>query len=388
MNFPMFPFFGRKILLKRELVNYEGELGVLYKMHSIKDIMLIQDLFKLTKSVLRDIAADLDIDTSLNKNELVMRIYPERNRFSEETISKIENRIVATRSTAVTWYRFDGGLTTEEFRRLIRENTLFDPFSELNPIQESDVTTTPEVLVGSTALNDYGTFLRYIYKSGVRYEPTPTMIRTITKSAISTVYYDSNRGILEIRGDTRKASDIARKVAQTLGLQITMEPIEAPFEQEMGDIADSLGGRLTEATSKPELFFEEFSENEMNSVVNVLKALDEYMQTKDSDVLETHLQNASDSFMQGEAIVPFAALVLSGMETVGMAGSSEIRSLPLFSYLNPYLQHQGGFIKFPFTIENVEETFTIRIGITTKSVVFVSQVTEDVIDFVRSRVII
>ena len=357
-------------------------------MHSIRDIMLIQDLFKLTKSVLIDIAADLDIDTSLNKNELVMRIYPQRNQFSEETILKIENRILATRATAVAWYRFDGDLTTDEFRRLIRENTMFDPFSEMNPIQESDVTTAPEILIGSGALNDYGTFLRYIYKSGVRYETTPTMIRTISKSAISTVYYDSNKGILEIRGDTRKAPDIARKVAQTLGLQVTMEPIEAPFEQEMGDIADSLNGQLTEATSKPELFFEEFSENEMNSVVNVLKALDQYMQTKDSDVLETHLQNASDSFMQGEAIVPFAALVLSGMETVGMAGSSEIRSLPLFSYLNPYLQHQGGFIKFPFNIENVEETFTIRIGITTKSVVFVSPVTEDVIDFVRSRVII
>lgn len=358
-------------------------------MHSIKDIMLVQDLFKLAKPILKDIAADLDIDTSLNKNELVMRIYPERNRFSAETISKIENRILATKSTAVTWYRFDGELTTEEFRRLIRENTrFFDPFNEMNPIQESDVTTSPEILMGSTALNNSGTFLRYIYKSGVRYETTPTMIRTVSKSAISTVYYDGDKGILEIRGDTRKAPDIARKVAQTLGLQIILEPIEAPFEQEMGTIADSIGGQLTEATSKPELYFEEFNEDEMNSVVNVLKALDEYMQTKDSDVLETHLQNASDSFMQGEAIVPFAALVLSGMETVGMAGSSEIRSLPLFSYLNPYLQHQGGFIKFPFTIENVEETFTIRIGITTQSVVFVSQVTESVIDYVRSRVII
>jgi len=350
--------------------------------------MFIQDLFKLTKSVLKDIAADLDIDTSLNKNELVMRIYPARTRFSEETISKIENRILATKATAVTWYRFDDGLSVDEFRRLIRENSNFDPFTSRNPIQESDVTTDPELLIGSKGLNDSGTFLRYIYKSGVRYETTPTMIRTISKSAISTVYYDANRGILEIRGDTRKAPDIARKVAQTLQLQITMEPIEAPFEQEMGAIADRLNGQLTEATSKPELYFEEFSEDEMNSVVNVLKALDEYMQTKDSDVLETHLQNASDSFMQGEAIVPFAALVLSGMETVGMAGSSEIRTLPLFSYLNPYLQHQGGFIKFPFIIRNVEETFTIRIGITTQSVVFVSQVTEGVIDFVRDRVII
>jgi len=357
-------------------------------MHTVKDIMLIQDLFKLTKSALKDIAADLDIDTSLNKNELVMRIFPERARFTADTIAKIENRILAPKGIAVTWYRLDGGVATEEFRRLISEASRFDPFNETNPIQESDVTTTPELLFGAAGLVTSGTFLRYIYKSGVRYESTTTTIRTITRTAISTVYYDSERGILEIRGDTRKAPDIARKVAQTLGLQITMEPIEAPFEQEMGTIVDSLDGELIEATSKPDIIFEAFTEDELNSVVNVLKALDEYMETKDTDVLETHLQNASDSFMQGGAIVPFAALVLSGMETVGMAGSSEIRSLPLFNYLNPHLQHQGGFIKFPCTIENVEETFTIRIGITTKSVVFVSQVTEDVIDFVRTRVII
>ncbi|MES1040627.1 SAP domain-containing protein [Peribacillus simplex] len=357
-------------------------------MHHIKDIMFIQDLFKLTKPILKDIAADLNIDTTLNKNELVLRIYDNRNRFSEDTVIKLENRILATKATAVTWYNLDGGVTVHDFRRLINDNSNFNPFESMNEIQENDVTTTPELLIGSAALNESGTFLRYIYKSGVRYETTPTTIRPITRSAISTVYYDADRGILEIRGDTRKAPDIARKVAQTLGLQITMEPVEAPFNQEMGDIADRLKGQLTEATSKPELIFEKFSEGELNSVVNVLRALDEYMQTKDIDVLETHLQNASDSFMQGEAIVPFAALVMSGMETLGMAGSSEIRMLPLFSYLNPHLQHQGGFIKFPFNIENVEETFTIRIGINTQSVVFVSQVTEDVIDFVRDRVII
>lgn len=52
-------------------------------MNRIKDIMLIQDLFKLNKAILKDIAADLNIDTSLNKNELVMRI------FSEEKISML-----------------------------------------------------------------------------------------------------------------------------------------------------------------------------------------------------------------------------------------------------------------------------------------------------------
>lgn len=357
-------------------------------MHRVKDIMLVQDLFKLTKPILKDIAAYLDIDTSLNKSELVIRIHHERGNFTEEIISIIESKILATRSTAIRWYRLGEGLSTEEFRKKIISNSSFDPFNKINPVQEYDVSTTPELLIGSEGLKETGTFLRYIYKSGVRYETTPTNIRPVSKLSISTVYFDSNLGILEIRGDTRKAFDIAEKVAQTLELQITLEPIDKPFEQEMGKITDSINGQLTEATSKPELYFQEFTDEEQKSIADVLKALDDYMRDKDSASLETTLQNASNTFMQGEAIVPFAALVLSGMETVGMAGSSEIRTLPLFSYLNPYLQHQGGFIKFPYTIGNVEETFTIRIGINTKSIVFVSQVTEDIIDFVRARVII
>lgn len=357
-------------------------------MHTVKDILLVQDLFKLSKAVLKDIAADLNIDTSLNKNELVVRILPEIANFDIETIDKVENRILATRGTAITWYKFDTVMSSEEFRRLIIENSDFNPFEQKFVVQENQITTNPQLLMGSASCKDEGTFLRYIYKSGVRYETTTTTIQSIAKTAISTVYYEATRGILEIRGETRKSLEIARKVAQTLGTEITIEPIEEPYNQEIGIIADLLQGELIEATSKPEIYFEEFSTEQLNSVVNVLTALDEYMQTRESDVLEAHLQNASDSFTQGDALLPFAALVMSGMNTLGIAGNTEIRSLPLFNYLNPHLQHQGGFIKFPFKIENVEEDFTVRIGITTKSIVFVSPVTEAVIDFVRDNVII
>lgn len=156
----------------------------------------------------------------------------------------------------------------------------------------------------------------------------------------------------------------------------------------MGDIADKLNGQLTEATSKPEFYFEEFSDDDSKAIVDVLKALDDYIENKDSSSLENALQNASDVFQQGDLITPFATLILSGMETVGMAGTNEIRTLPLFSYLHPYLQHQGGFIKFAYTDGHIEQNYTIRIGINTKSIVFMSQVSESLIDYVRTNVII
>ena len=179
-----------------------------------------------------------------------------------------------------------------------------------------------------------------------------------------------------------------RKWHSEEGKNITFTLIEQPFTQEMGDIADKLNGQLTEATSKPEFYFEEFSDDDSKAIVDVLKALDDYIENKDSSSLENALQNASDVFQQGDLITPFATLILSGMETVGMAGTNEIRTLPLFSYLHPYLQHQGGFIKFAYTDGHIEQNYTIRIGINTKSIVFMSQVSESLIDYVRTNVII
>ncbi|MEK5215329.1 hypothetical protein [Psychrobacillus sp. FSL H8-0487] len=357
-------------------------------MFTIKDTMFVQDLFKLTKPKLKEIATNLDIDSTLNKNELVIRINEKKDELTTTATKVIEESILATKSTAITWFKFDPKLTHDEFKDLVIENTAFNPFEETNQYDENNLTTEPTLLVASSREDQTGVYLRFIYKSGVRYETTPTSIRPVSRATISTVYYDVEMGILEVRGDTKKSLEIARTVAQMLNLQVTMEPVETPFNQEIGSIADQLGGKLIETTSKPEIYFEEFSEDELNSVFGVLHTLDEYMQTKDSSALEVQLQAVSDSFGQGEAMVPFAALVLSGLETVGVASSSEIRTLPLFSYLEPHLQHQGGFIKFPYTIRNVEETFTIRIGMNTNSVVFVSQVTEEIIDFVRRNVII
>lgn len=357
-------------------------------MNRIFDIIFMQDLFKLTKSTLKDLATELNIDSSLTKNELVIKIFAEKDNLSAETITKIESKILATKSTSVTWYRIDKIFSAEDFRNKLKKNSKIDPFTTIGTIKENDITTTPKLISASSSAYKHGIFLRYVYKSGVRYEQTLTSIKTIAKTSISTVYYDADNGIIEIRGDTRKAEDVVKQIANSIDNNITFTLIEQPFTQEMGDIADKLNGQLTEATSKPEFYFEEFSDDDSKAIVDVLKALDDYIENKDSSSLENALQNASDVFQQGDLITPFATLILSGMETVGMAGTNEIRTLPLFSYLHPYLQHQGGFIKFAYTDGHIEQNYTIRIGINTKSIVFMSQVSESLIDYVRTNVII
>ena len=69
-------------------------------MNRIFDIIFMQNLFKLTKSTLKDLATELNIDSSLTKNELVIKIFAEKDNLSAETITKIESKILATKSTS------------------------------------------------------------------------------------------------------------------------------------------------------------------------------------------------------------------------------------------------------------------------------------------------
>ncbi|AKG05510.1 hypothetical protein AAV35_012590 [Salimicrobium jeotgali] len=358
-------------------------------MNQIKDLVFPQDFFKLPKAVLSEIATELNVDSSKNKNELALDVFEEirEQEIPQGTLMSFESKVFATK-TSVTWYRIDDSISQEDFIRLINQNAGFDASTGLLEIAEDEVTTEPQLLGLCQGHKDTDVIVRLIYKDSVRYEPSATSVRAVSKTSIATVYYDQNKGIIEVRGDTRKARDIAIKVAGLLNQTVNLEPVTDVFEREIGDIADNLSGELVEAKSKPQHYLEEYTDEETQSVIDVLSALDRYIETKDSDVLETSLQQISDSFGYKNGIVPFAALVLSGMETVGMQGNSEIRSLPLYSYLDPYLSHQNGFIKFPFRERNVEDEYTIRVGMTTKSVVFVSHVTESLIDYVRENVII
>lgn len=90
-------------------------------MNRIFDIIFMQDLFKLTKSTLKDLATELNIDSSLTKNELVIKIFAEKDNLSAETITKIESKILATKSTSVTWYRIDKIFSAEDFRNKLKK---------------------------------------------------------------------------------------------------------------------------------------------------------------------------------------------------------------------------------------------------------------------------
>nr|WP_289038303.1 hypothetical protein [uncultured Allobacillus sp.] len=358
-------------------------------MHSITDIVLINDVINLPKKTLEGLCTDLNLDNSGYKGELVNRIYQyiNSNDIANSDVFESSKQKLLAGKVSVTWYRIDEGLTTDEFREKIVEKADFNPFENMSIPDIEELTTDPVLIGGSKGINDSEIYLRFAYKNGVRQEPYGTGVNTTPRGAFATVLFDTNSGIVEIRGDSRKAEDIAVKVAALLDQQVNLERIEAPFNQTIGNIADSLEGELIDSTSKPELILDDFAEEQTEAIVNVLQALDDYFRYYDTEVLEEKLNQANTAFDE-QITVPFSALMLSGMGKVGLGGEKEIRQLPLYAYLNPNLQHQGGFVRFNYTEEGVEKSYTIRVGMTTKSIFFTTPVTENIISYVRSNVLV
>ena len=81
--------------------------------------------------------------------------------------------------------------------------------------------------------------------------------------------------------------------------------------------------------------------------------------------------------------MPFSSLLLSGLETVGLGSNKELRNTPLYKYLKTNLTQTTGFIKIKVTEGNVVNEYTVRVGIQTQSLFFTSDVSENVIGYVR-----
>lgn len=162
------------------------------------------------------------------------------------------------------------------------------------------------------------------------------------------------------------AESFVRAINQTISLNHST--LLAPFGNNVENFADALNGKLIDATSKPELLLENFTEEQAQAVVDILIALENYFEEDDIEQLQTCLQDANIKFGAHIATVPFRALILTGMEKVGMGSLRELRGMPLYDCFKPFLQHQGGYITFPFTHAGIQRAYTIRVGLTTNSI--------------------
>lgn len=356
-------------------------------MNKVTDITFLPDLIKLPKESLKEICTDLRLDTTGTTFDLAQRLWDYLADGNRDGLESLENRLLSGK-TSVAWFK---AVDLQALRGLKQHliDGEHDFFGNVLTIEASELTSEPK-LIAAAELNENEILLRYVYNSGNRRTISGTQVFTTPKSEITTAYLNLNEGIVEIRTDAKNATKIASAITKIGDLDIVLEPkaILAPFGNDVEQIASVLNGELIDATSTPELDLEDFTEEQAQAILNILNALNSYFDDESETELIESLKNASETFGDHLLTAPFTALILNGMERVGMRTNvGDLRGQPLYDTLRPYLQHQGGFIKFKFPVDGIEKNFTIRVGLTTDSVYFTTPATEEVIKYVRENLI-
>ncbi len=361
-------------------------------MLTIPNIAIISDLVQLPKAMLQDICTNLNLPDDGSVAELSDKIWrriEDSYTIQDQALEPCKQKILCGR-TSVTWYHLDSGGDLSGTKELIINNLRFNPFKRIEiPIAEN--LQSQPVLISGSLINESEYYLRFIYKSGMARHFYGNHMIMNPKSSTVTVYINENTGCIEVRSDPTTAKKVASSLAQLISQEISMAQTDiiAPFGHDVARMADALGGELIDASAKPELILEDFSQEQADAVVSILSVLDTYLVEDDAEKLREELSDAKSAFSEELLLVPFTALILNGLEKVGMGVSGrDLRGLPLYDYLQPYLQHQGGFIQFRHNEDGVTSDYTIRVGLKSNSIYFVTSATENVIRYVRERVLL
>lgn len=356
-----------------------------------QDIVYISDLINLPKSILQDIGNKLNLSNiNLNVMDIALEIYNKCNNNDEiwdKVISLARSYIFAGR-TSVCWYRINKTDAEKTILQTIIDRIGFNPLHQKNPqINYENLPTTPQI-IGGIQLDERKYLLRLIFSSGTRTVFNGLSPETQKITSFMNAIIDEDKNYIEIRGSDR----LARKIADYFEnvLSSVIEPLErkniiAPFGNNIEQLADLLNGKLVEIISIPEEILSELTAEEADAIGNILIAIDEYFTSGDLGNLEKTLQASRAYF--SEKAVPFTAIVLAGMSRLGMAADNELRSQPLFSMLQPYLQYQGGFLKFPLEEDGIRKYYTIKVGVRTNTIYFVTPSTEECIKYVRDKIL-
>lgn len=359
-------------------------------MHLIPNIAMWSDLVNLPKETLKDICINLGLSEKGNVDELCERIWPRIKNDKEaqlQALGDAKSRLFAGK-TSITWFTLDSDL--KGFKDRIIEGIGYNPFEEIRVPSAENLTSEPVIISGAVGDIEGDCYLRFMYRAGkTRYVYGPELEYRPRTETI-TVYFNEKDKFFEVRSEPRKAEKVAKVLAELASLQITLEQIKvaAPFGYNTENIADALGGVLIDAKAKPELLLENFTEDQAKAVVEILSAIDAYFSGEDFETLREELDKTKEKFGEEYLAIPFTALILNGLDKIGMGVTDrDLRGLPLYDLFRPHLQPQGGYIRFPFTESGVTKEYTIRVGLTTNSIQFVTAATEGVFRYVRERLI-
>lgn len=353
-------------------------------------LLAFSDIHSLNKKILADMCDDLGISNEGNNEELASSIW-EAYRESNENIEKLvkySNLLLSTRGS-VTWFKTSNNTHLLGLKDLLK-NEGYNPFEVRKEYSNFELDSTPKLFAGHE-INEHKYILRYVFRSGTTPVYSMNGKEDLPKSTFATVFVDEEKDILEVRAGQSVTLKVAQRVIKLLldngnDVEIAKKDILDHYES-IGEFANSLGGKFKEAIDVPEHGTDEMTEVQIAAIASVLKNIDKALYDNDEGELSTSLENAKDNLREDYPNFSFLGLILTGLGKINLGSNiKDLRESPLYDCLSPHLSTKGGYIDYTVPVNGVETEGSIQVGLTTKTINFSKNSTEEMISFVRNTV--
>ncbi|MCU7556677.1 hypothetical protein ROU88_00910 [Macrococcus capreoli] len=352
-------------------------------------MLVSNDLMKFSKEDLQKIATQLNITVASTKIEMASEIYTEINKspITDETIKSIVDQNLLAGKVSVKWYKVIEDWSAEDVKQKLISTK--DIFRHKRIPSRENLDIKPIIFTGFISDNKEKIYLRFIYKASVKNEMYGDEINTVPTPGYSTVLIDFKNKVLEYRGDSKKAKDVILQLLKIFNGEPSNEMLKEIFPESLDDVLKKLDGELLDTLASTDKKMD-LSKEQLEGISKVLNGLDEYFRNQELKELEAILIETNDLFENNlsNELMPFSSTILSGLETISLGSGKDIRKNPMFKYLDPNLNHNAGYIKIKHVEDGIENSYTLRASISSKSLYFNSPVNESILSYVRRKIVI
>ncbi len=352
-------------------------------MNTVKSLIFAQDINKLNNSFLKEICEGLDHDTTGTSNELTSRILSSFERVEGNLLEKVCENIF-TGSTSLAWYKAINETGLKEFKEHLISKLPNNPFE--NVLRDYTHVGSEPAIVGASEIPGKNAFyLRIIYRSAVNVDYVISEVKRSSRYDLVTVFVDLNKNILEIRASSKVAKKVNQHIAglvEEFGYQFQRYDFLNNYDNKLENIADALDGQLIDAQAKPNGGILTIGDEKEEALVSILSAIDTYYEKGEIALIEQQLEN--EDVREILETTPFTLLLLSGLEKIGLGSIRELRGLPLYDYLDKYLNKEKGLILFKYVLNGTVEEYSVKIGMNTNTFKFNVSAQEEVIEHIRN----
>jgi len=366
-------------------------------MNKLSDLIFPFDLVRLSREKLVEIASQFGIETNASIVNLADNIWNvvRNNSDKREQMLHIIKEVIFLGRTCVTWYTLSEEQKNLNIESAFKEKLGKKIFEEVNVFDISNDRITTDI-IGGFKVSEKKYVVRLIVKMGINKVPVGAEILTQASSIIATVIIDMEKGYIEIRCDSKATNKVISKIGHIFDTKAS-KGIERYsiqyYAQNIEKFAELLNGNLIEINAMPDKLFKELSEEQIKAIIKALASLDNFFNDGDANKFLAEIQSCKAVFDEDDEFdgTPFSAIVLAGMDKLGLSvdkeSDSDLKNHPLFASWNPYLQHQNGFVRFNVNEDGVKRQHTVRIGLTTDSISFRTYATETALNYLREKLL-